>query len=123
MTYTVSTDGAAAPLPFGPRCIRRRLTTMTAAVVLSLSAGTTQGADGASGAGLAEAKGCVACHGREGVATAPIYPNLAGQWEQYLRLQLMAYRSGKRENQIMQGFAQNLTDDEIRALARHYSGG
>jgi cytochrome c553 len=69
---------------------------------------------------LAEAKGCVACHGKDGVATAPIYPNLAGQWKRYLREQLHAYRSGKRQNNVMNGFAAGLSDEEIRLLADHY---
>ena len=69
---------------------------------------------------LAEAKGCVACHGVNGKGTVEIYPNLNGQWERYLRLQLLAYRSGERDNAIMNGMAAALTDDEIRALAAHY---
>lgn len=72
------------------------------------------------GAVVAEEKGCVACHGLQGEALAPIYPKLSGQWEKYLRLQLLAYRDGKRENGIMNGMAATLTDDEIRALAEHY---
>ncbi len=72
------------------------------------------------GGELATSKGCVACHGNNGTATAPSYPSLDGQWERYLRLQLMAYRSGKRENGIMNGMAAALTDEEIRALAEHY---
>lgn len=73
-----------------------------------------------NGQDLAIEKGCIACHGDTGVATASAYPNLNGQWEQYLRLQLIAYRSGRRENGIMNGFAMALTDDEIRALAAFY---
>lgn len=69
---------------------------------------------------IAEQKGCIACHGGNGVGTASIYPNLNGQWQRYLRLQLHAYRDGKRENIIMQGMAANLTDQEITALAAHY---
>ena len=72
------------------------------------------------GAVLAEEKGCVACHGVQGESLAPIYPRLSGQWEKYLRLQLRAYREGKRENAIMNGMAATLTDDEIRALAKRY---
>ncbi len=69
---------------------------------------------------LVQEKGCVACHGVQGVAIAPLYPNLNKQWEGYLRKQLLAYRSGKRKNAVMNGFAAELTDEEIRALARHY---
>ena len=72
------------------------------------------------GAQLAMEKGCVACHGTDGAAIAASYPNLNGQWERYLRLQLIAYRDGVRENQIMNGMAASLTDEEIVALAAHY---
>ncbi|MEM7098647.1 MAG: cytochrome c [Pseudomonadota bacterium] len=73
-----------------------------------------------SGAVLAEEKGCVACHGTNGQATAAIYPNLNLQWERYLRVQLLRYKSGERSNAIMNGFASTLTDEQIRALAEHY---
>ena len=69
---------------------------------------------------LAQQKGCVACHGIQGKAIAPSYPNLNGQWERYLRLQLIAYRDGKRINTVMNGMAAALTDEEIIALAKHY---
>lgn len=69
---------------------------------------------------LALQKGCTGCHGADGISLAPIYPNLRGQWTRYLRMQLFAYRSGKRQNAIMNGFAASLSDDEIRALAAHY---
>ena len=42
------------------------------------------------GEALAAEKGCVACHGINGKAIAPMYPNLNGQWEKYLRKQLVA---------------------------------
>ncbi len=74
------------------------------------------------GAALAAEKGCVACHGVDGQGVAPTFPNLSGQWEQYLRLQLFAYRAGTRENAIMNGQAAGLSDVEIRALAAHYAG-
>lgn len=41
-------------------------------------------------------------------------------WKSYLRKQLVAYRSGKRQNLIMNGFAKDLSDAEIRALADFY---
>ena len=72
------------------------------------------------GAALAQEKGCVACHGLDGNAIAASYPNLNGQWERYLRLQLIAYRSGQRDNAVMNGMAATLTDEEINALAEHY---
>ena len=72
------------------------------------------------GAAPAAEKGCDACHGTKGKAIAPMYPNLNGQWEAYLRKQLVAYRDGSRQNAIMALQAQNLTDEDIAALAAHY---
>ena len=92
-----------------------------ALAALSLSACGGSGGDIAdAGATLAQDKGCIACHGLDGRATAPIYPHLNIQWERYLRLQLIAYRDGVRENSIMQGFAAELSDEEINVLAEFY---
>ena len=94
-------------------------TLVAAAFALALSGCGSEPLDGAA---VAQDKGCVACHGTDGKAIAPSYPNLDGQWERYLRLQLIAYRSGRRENAVMNGMAAGLTDEEIIALARHYGG-
>jgi len=101
--------------------LRRSNRSMRYAAVLAtllLAACSESPTDGAT---LASEKGCVACHGLDGRGTAPIYPNLNGQWERYLRQQLLAYRSGRRDNGIMNGFAAGLTDDDIRALAAYYA--
>src|SRR5699024_1002898 len=37
---------------------------------------------------------CAACHGAKGMATAPTFPNLAGQNYNYLLKSLQAFRSG-----------------------------
>jgi len=67
------------------------------------------------------AQTCVACHGADGVGILPEYPNLAGQYEDYLQNSLRAYRSGQRKNAVMAGMAASLTDSDIRELARYYS--
>ncbi len=89
-----------------------------AGFVLSMLAAC--GSEPLDGAALAQEKGCVACHGAQGKAIVASYPNLNGQWERYLRLQLRAYRDGPRVNAIMNGMAAELTDEEINALAAHY---
>jgi cytochrome c553 len=65
---------------------------------------------------------CVACHGTGGVGTLDEYPNLAGQHADYLAQALNDYRLGKRKSPIMQPFAQQLTQDEIHALAEFFAG-
>ena len=64
---------------------------------------------------------CVACHGKNGFGTMDEYPNLAGQHGDYLVQALNDYRLGKRKNPIMQPFAQQLSQDEIHALAKFFS--
>lgn len=48
-------------------------------------------------------------------------PHLAGESQIYLETQLKAFRSGKRENEMMSVVAKRLTDDEITKLAEWYS--
>ncbi|MES2683781.1 MAG: cytochrome c [Pseudomonadota bacterium] len=64
---------------------------------------------------------CAACHGEAGVSTIGMYPNLAGQYSNYLEHSLKDYRSGARKNAIMGAQAVNLTDAEIKQLARWYA--
>jgi cytochrome c553 len=92
---------------------------MTLAITLACTMSACSG-DSLDGAQVARDRGCVACHGNDGMAIAPSYPNLNGQWKRYLRIQLREYRSGDRENLVMNGMAATLTDPEIRALADHY---
>jgi Cytochrome c553 len=64
---------------------------------------------------------CASCHGLDGVGIIPTYPNLAGQYVDYLTKSLKDYRSGKRSNAIMAGFAATLTDEDIKNLAYYYA--
>jgi cytochrome c553 len=65
--------------------------------------------------------GCALCHGANGVATLPNAPNLAGQQAIYVSEQLRNYRSGKRQNEVMNMIAKQLTDSEIAQLAAWFS--
>lgn len=64
---------------------------------------------------------CLACHSKAGVATNPSWPNLGGQHEAYLAIQLKAFRSGARKNALMSPMAANLTDADIAELAGWFS--
>ena len=64
---------------------------------------------------------CALCHGPTGVATLPNAPNLAGQPADYVSEQLRQYRSGKRQNEVMNVVAKPLTDSEIAQLAAWFS--
>lgn len=64
---------------------------------------------------------CQNCHGEDGVAPLPGAPNLSGQQREYLREQLRAYRSGRRQDVQMNIVAKTLTDADIENFADWYS--
>lgn len=69
---------------------------------------------------------CSACHGRngEGNPRSKGMPALAGQTAGYLKQTMLDYRSGARGNdvyKVMRSITENLTDQEIAALADYYA--
>lgn len=78
-------------------------------------------ANGDAAAGKAKAAVCGACHGADGKAIQPAYPNLAGQHASYIAKQLNEYRDGGRVNVLMSGQAANLSDVDIQDLSAYYS--
>ncbi|MFN3736028.1 c-type cytochrome [Hydrogenophaga sp.] len=88
-----------------------------AAAALSFSAqAQTAKPDLAKGAATYGAV-CVACHAADGNSTTPANPKLAQQHPEYLIKQLQEFKSGKRKNAVMQGFAAALSDDDMRNIA------
>ena len=70
---------------------------------------------------------CDACHGGRGAKNPGYYglPVLQDQKFQDLTVQLTAFRTGERANdvyRVMRGVSRKLTDSEIAALAAYYSG-
>ncbi|MGL6289340.1 MAG: c-type cytochrome [Silanimonas sp.] len=83
-------------------------------------------ADGPAGpgdatAGEAKATACAACHGADGNAADPQYPNLAGQHEHYIARQLALYKSGERDNAIMLGFAATRSSQDMRDIGAYFA--
>lgn len=64
---------------------------------------------------------CGQCHGKDGIAIIPIYPNLAGQKQAYMELQLKAFRKGERINAAMTPHARKLSDQDIVDLSAYYA--
>jgi cytochrome c553 len=64
---------------------------------------------------------CVSCHGVDGVAIAPNYPTLAGQYADYLEQALHEYKAGSRKDPVMGTFVGQLKDGEIRDLADYFA--
>ncbi|AOY89972.1 cytochrome C554 [Marinobacter salinus] len=63
---------------------------------------------------------CKTCHGLDGIAKIPIAPNLAGESQIYIQNQLKAFRSGKRQHEMMTVVARDLTDQQIADVAAWY---
>jgi cytochrome c553 len=83
---------------------------------------TLAGASSAPAADIAErVQLCAGCHGEDGNSRTPLIPSLAGQPDFFLMNQLVLIREGVRKIPQMEGFAKQLKDDEIAALAAHFS--
>ena len=68
---------------------------------------------------------CMDCHGPGAHRRNPTYPELAGQYEDYLVLQLELFRKGARGGtryaHIMHEVADDLTAEQIRDVAAYYA--
>ncbi len=72
-------------------------------------------------AGKKKAENCASCHGKKGKSKSPGFPNLIGQYENYLIHTLQQYRNGKRTNAMMTGMAAALSDEDIENIAAFYA--
>lgn len=64
---------------------------------------------------------CAACHTADGSRGAPANPILAGQHAAYLAKQLAEFKTDKRKNAIMKGFATTLSSDDMAHVAAFYA--
>ena len=74
-----------------------------------------------SAAGEKIAANCVSCHGEKGQSQNSQFPNLAGQQSAYIKAQLEAFKSGSRNNPMMQSMAAKLSDTEMDDVAAFFS--
>ena len=96
-------------------------TTTSAAPASVLDLRRMQPVSGDAQAGAGKAAVCAACHGPQGVAIAPNFPNLAGQSATYLYVQLKEFHDGQRNDPVMTGQAVALSDADMRDLASYYA--
>jgi cytochrome c553 len=83
--------------------------------------GRTRASEAKIEAGRAKAATCVACHGPEGVAAAPQWPDLAGQHENYLQVALERYKDGGRVDLVMNPLIAPLDLETIEELAAFFA--
>ena len=80
-----------------------------------------QAADLKNGQSIAK-RVCAACHGKQGISRAPVFPNLSGQKEAYLLKQLHDFKSGERASNNMSGVVKNLSEQDKQDVAAYFSG-
>jgi cytochrome c553 len=98
-----------------------RVLMIAAFAMIAVSPATWAGGDAAAGKAKA-AQVCGACHGPQGnKPSAPDQPILAGQYPDYLMKALHDYKSGKRTNPIMKGFASTLSEKDIEDVAAWFA--
>ncbi len=93
-----------------------------ALVTIAVAAPLSAAAKGDIEKGKIASATCAACHGEGGAK--PImneYPILAGQHQDYIVAALTQYKSGKRKNATMNGFAAALKPEDIENLAAYFS--
>ncbi len=94
----------------------------TLLIALSVSLPLAALAAGNATEGAKKAETCKACHGEGGAKPIqPDYPVLAGQHGDYLVAALNQYKSGKRKNASMNGFAAALKPQDIEDLAAYFA--
>jgi cytochrome c553 len=91
------------------------------AAVLVAASGTALAASGDAEVGKKKSAPCAVCHGAEGVSISPEFPNLAGQYPDYIESAIRHYKNGKRKNPIMQAQVKDLSQKDVLDLAAYFS--
>jgi cytochrome c553 len=68
----------------------------------------------------ARVQNCIGCHGPNGEGQPPSVPFLAGQYQAYIRLQLLMFQKGYRKSAPMQDVAHNLPAPHAEAIAAYF---
>ena len=100
--------------------------TLTTAILLISAMSTNAYAmpKGDASKGEIKTPSCRFCHGSNGIAPQPNYPNLAGQQQQYLYDAMLAYTNDMRIGPMatmMKGQLQNLNTQDLADIAAYYS--
>lgn len=101
--------------------MRAALTRAAGGVLLAGAAAAQDLPPGDPEAGRRIAGQCRTCHGIDGYAQIPIAPHIGGEPAGYLADQLLAFREGRREHEMMSVVAANLSDQQIADVAAWYA--
>ncbi|MFY0691759.1 MAG: c-type cytochrome [Paracoccaceae bacterium] len=89
---------------------------------LTLAGGLAQPAVGGDpAAGRKIANMCQTCHGVDGYARIPLAPHIGGEPKEYLEAQLMAFKTGAREHEMMSVVTASLSAQQISDVSAWYA--
>lgn len=71
-------------------------------------------------AGRKIANMCQTCHGKDGYARIPLAPHIGGEPKDYLEAQLMAFKTGAREHEMMSVVTASLSAQQISDVSAWY---
>ncbi len=71
--------------------------------------------------GRVKSQVCAACHGVDGNSVSPSVPSIAAQPKQFIVTALYMYREGRRKSDVMQVFAEKLSNADLNDLAQYFS--
>ena len=91
------------------------------AITLAVLLSSTASFAGNIEAGKEKAATCLACHGTGNTVQGVGTPIISGQYKDYLIQAMKSYRSGARDNPVMNSFSNNLSDRDIEDIAAFYS--
>jgi len=102
------------------------MTTLRLLLAASLVAltGSALASSGDASVGKKKSTPCAVCHSSpagDGISPSPEFPNLAGQYPDYIETALKHYQNGKRKNPIMAAQVKELKAKDIQDLAAFFS--
>lgn len=74
--------------------------------------------------GKVKSPSCIFCHGTDGTASNPTYPNIKGQNAQYLFQSMKGYQDGNRQGalaEMMKAQLSRLNDEDLKDIAAYFS--
>lgn len=71
----------------------------------------------------AQVQSCAACHGQNGIPADPkTTPIIWGQTEYWIVKQLRSYKTGERQNPVMEAVAKSIKIEDMRPIACNFAG-
>ena len=99
---------------------RNTFTTALLVGAVALAVLPSVNADMASAKMLADT--CAGCHGTDGASKGPASPSIAGISAAYFEEIMKGFAAGSVPSTIMGRIAKGYSEDEIKAMAKHFSG-